>query len=93
MADKSGIAVMASITDYGLTGKEARGVYAGETALLRSLAEASASLQRFAQRLGISLDGKPKDVAATVAQSYHQAKGPQRVSVQAAAPGAPELGM
>lgn len=93
MADKSGIAVMASITDYGLTGKEARGVYAGETALPRSLAEVPASLQRFAQRLGVSLEGKPKDVAATIAQSYPHIKGPQRVSSQAAALGAPELGM
>lgn len=87
---KSSVAVMASITDYGLTGKEARGVYAGETALPRPLADAQASLQRFAKRLGVSLDGNLKDVAATVAQAHQPQHG---MAKAAGAPNVPDLGM
>lgn len=71
--DKSGIAVLASLTDFGLNGKEARGVYAEETALPKPLAAAKGALQRFSQRLGVSLDGAPKEVAANLADAYRRA--------------------
>lgn len=71
----SGIAVMASLSDYGLTGKEARGVYAEETALPKPLAAAMDSIQRFSKRLGFSLEGTPRELAAKIDVARRQAPG------------------
>lgn len=69
MKDFSKLAVMASMTDYGLADKEARGVFAGETALPRRLDAAAASLAKFAVRRGISLEGSPQEIAAKLANA------------------------
>lgn len=90
MTDKSGIAVMASLTDYGLTGKEARGVYAEEKALPKPLAAAADSIRRFAQRMGFTLEGSSKDMAACIAESYRLGKAPDQHSHHPV-PGVPQL--
>lgn len=70
-----GIAVMASFSDYGLTSKEGRGLVAEDTTLPRPLADAQGALARFCKRVGVSLDGAPREVAQRLTSMLVAAPG------------------
>lgn len=72
--EKTGVAVMASMSDFGLTTKDARGVYPEDTALPRPLAAAKDALLRFSRRLGVSMEGAPQDVAQSIAMAMGKDK-------------------
>ena len=72
-ADKSGIAVMASLSDFGLTEKDARGVFAEDTVLPRPLAAARDSIEKFSKRLGISPQGNSREMAAQIMAARQRA--------------------
>ena len=84
-ADKSGIAVMASLSDFGLVEKDARGVFAEDTVLPRPLAAARDSIDKFSKRLGISPKGNSREVAAQIMAARQRAgEAPEPVSSAAA---------
>jgi len=63
--EKSKIRVLASLSDFGVSQKEERGVVQGQGEPPGSVLQMGPALQRFSQRMGVSLDGAAAEIASS----------------------------
>lgn len=87
----SGVAVMASLTDFGLTNKESRGVVIDPALLPNSLQGAQAALRRYGNRIGASLEGNSRMVAASILQAQTRVRPVAQVNAEHTGGAEPEM--
>lgn len=78
------VMVLAGNSDFGLASKETRGIVPDQGEMPSSLQPMKATLQRFATRLGIDLEGPVKDIAQRAEQAM-------RAKLAAPAPAVPSV--
>lgn len=69
---KSEVTVMASISDYGISMKSERGCEAANDGMPGSLRAAKTTLDRFMDRIGVSMSGNSREVARRIGNTHHK---------------------